>query len=972
MQKPRGVRLAFCDLRQPSAPLLRLGAATAAVAAVMAMGQGTAVAAPSDSADKSGTSAGGGTDSAPASGTTGGGSTQTADAGKASDSQDTVPAAPPTGSSGAADAGDPTADDEPGATTGEPTATADADAEEASDSSAAAADPTTSAAVDTAVTDTHPTSAEQSRAGTDDHSGHPSSTPTNTVDRPTGPAVADSDVADTETDAKPAPVSVATFAAPADSVAVRLETTETTTARTAATAVTAVNAAPAAPRVTVKGIVTDLLTWIGLAPLAKDLPVPDAPVPAIIQSLWLGVRELQYIFNNQRPSAAPTTSGQGLDGVVTGSLNASDYDDATLTYTVVSGPGRGKVVVDALGNFTYTPDAATAAGGGTDRFTVAVDDNHVHGLLGILDLFGPVTKTITLSVEPTGVAATRSGALSALNLSDLQGRNDLAIGTGADGAVNVIDGTFTNTLVFSAADATAVINAAAQLLGASAGFASEDEIVTQTAGRTDGAGTVETFYRLNESVAGLAVLGGDVILVVGENGAVTGLFSHYVTLPDGVDLTADAAVDDESEARLIASAAYLLDATAATPDQAALTGFVAASTFQDDLVIYALDSDVAPALAWRVKVIVTKSGAAESGSGGVDTGATVYLYANGSKAGQVIVQVSNLDAVATTGVVTDSLGRQRTITYRTSTVWFIFTSYSLIDDVRNVTAYKTNYSWFGFGGPMLPGSVVQRGSGGWDTAAISAYANAEAVFDYYQTVLGLKSFDGKGAAVKVSLDYNPTSLFAAAYNNAYWDSTIKQFVFGNGSNLGAAEDVVGHEYTHAVVSSILGGSALGTGEAGALNEAFADILGSLIENKTGSARWLIGEDSTFPGGAVRNLADPSSINTAYGAYRVNYANRYTGSGDDGGEHINSTIFSYAAYKMMTGAATSAITSVQWAELFYRAIYRLSASAKFVDGRAAVLSAAGAMNFTGAQQAAIAAAFDSVGINAATTTSTIAV
>ena len=55
-----------------------------------------------------------------------------------------------------------------------------------------------------------------------------------------------------------------------------------------------------------------------------------------------------------------------------------------------------------------------------------------------------------------------------------------------------------------------------------------------------------------------------------------------------------------------------------------------------------------------------------------------------------------------TGVVADSLGRQRTITYRTTTVWFIFTSYSLVDDVRNITAYKTDYSWFGFGGPALP------------------------------------------------------------------------------------------------------------------------------------------------------------------------------------------------------------------------------------------------------------------------------
>ncbi len=354
------------------------------------MGQGTAIAAPSDSADTSGTSASGGTDPA---GTTGAASTQTADSGKAADPGDTAQSAPPAQSSDAADANDPDADDENGPTTGEPTPTAEAAAApEAPDHTGATADPTTSETADSLVMapDDHPTNVEQSRAD------HPvSSTRTESAGRSTGTATT-SDAADPSTDTNAAPVRAATAEVSADTVAVRTEGAETAAAAAPGVAVTAVRAAPAAPRVTVKGIVTDLLTWIGMGPLAKDLPVPDAPVGTLIESLWLGVRELQHLFNNQRPSADPTTSGQGLDGVVAGSLNASDYDDATLTYTVVSGPGHGKVVVDALGNFTYTPDAATAAGGGTDRFTIAVDDNQVHGLLGIFDLLGPVTTTITL------------------------------------------------------------------------------------------------------------------------------------------------------------------------------------------------------------------------------------------------------------------------------------------------------------------------------------------------------------------------------------------------------------------------------------------------------------------------------------------------------------------------------------------------------------------------------------------------
>jgi len=939
------------------APLVRVGVATAGVAAVVALGQGTAVATPADPADTSGTAS---------SGNESAGTASSAATGKSADPEAGQPSVAATASPGAASDAD--AADDLGSATDEPTATAEPTTE---DKSADKADVSIGS---TASADSEKPASNG--AGQDgeavQHTGHTAAaTPSVAAARPTDTTSAAADTTDPVASTRTVSVTATTSAAApevAEIVAVHSDTSTTSVAT--------LSAAPAAPRVTVKSMVTDVLTWIGLAPLANDLPIPDTPVSAMIQSLWLGVREVQYYFNNQRPTAAPTLSGQGLGGTIAGDLNATDYDDATLTYNVASGPRHGTVTVDAQGNFIYTPNTAVAVGGGTDTFTLSVDDNggnpaHIHGLLGLLGLAGPVTKTITVSVDPTGVAATQGAGLAALNLTDLQARTDLSVGSSAGGAVTNIDGTFTNALVFNAADAAVVLNAAAKMLGASKDFASQDAIVTQTAAATATA-AAETFYRLSESVDGLAVLGGDVILAVGQNGAVTGLFSHYVTLPGGVDLTADDVVDEEAEARLYASTAYLTETAAAAPDPQTLAGFIAGTKFQDDLVVYALDSSVAPALAWRVKVIVTKPIGAETDTG-VDSGATVYLYANGSKAGQVIVQVANLDAAATAGTVTDALGKQRSITYRSTTFFFFFNSYSLIDDVRNITTYQTDYSWFGFGGPSLPGSVVQKGSSGWDPSAISAFANTEAVYDFYKSTLGLTSFDGKGAPVKVSINYNPTALlFTAVYNNAYWDPSIKQFVIGNGGTLGNAEDVLGHEYTHAVVSSILGGSALSTGESGSLNEALADILGNLAEGKTDSGRWLLGEDSTFPGGVVRNLSNPSAVTTAYGAYRTNYANRYTGTGDDGGEHVNSTIFSYAAYKFMTDPSTSAVTQAQWAELFYRTIYRLSGSAKFVDARAAVLSSASALGFTAAQQAAMSAAFDSVGITASTTASTIAV
>ena len=65
--------------------------------------------------------------------------------------------------------------------------------------------------------------------------------------------------------------------------------------------------------------------------------------------------------------------------------------------------------------------------------------------------------------------------------------------------------------------------------------------------------------------------------------------------------------------------------------------------------------------------------------------------------------------------------------------------------------------------------------------------------------------------------------------------------------------------------------------------------------------------------------------------------------------------------MMNDAATVDIADQTWATVFHSSIGRLSASAKFVDGRAAVLSSALAQGLTLAQRVAIANAFDSVEI-----------
>ncbi len=694
----------------------------------------------------------------------------------------------------------------------------------------------------------------------------------------------------------------------------------------------------AARPVTVDSIVTDLLTWVGLGPAAHGLPLPATPVSALVESLWLAVRQVQYVLNNQRPTADVTVSGPGPDGVVTGALNAVDYDDLSLTYTVTAAPTNGRVVLDASGGFTYTPSLP----GRADQFTVTVDDTvgnpvHVHGLLGLLGITGPTEVVVRIAGAPTA---------NPVQLAELRTRDGVTVGVTDGGAVRVIEGRFTDQVVSGAADAAAVLNGLAPLLGAAPGFAAAADIDTDRAGVGPG---VENFYHYTETLGDVTVLGSDIILVTDADGLVTSLFNNYVGLGAAFDVTPDEGVDEHDEVSLLAGAAYL----GADADGEALQTFLAQTDVTTALVVYALDQQADPELAWQVVVRFPDAG-------DLSPSAVTYVVdADGGDAGSIIVTVTSGQGASVDSVATDWLGESRSITVDRG--GWLFPSYTMVDDTRNITTYTTSYLFF-VGGPVLPGRVVKRGWLGWNRGAVSAHANAAVVYDFYEDVLGRTSFDGDGALVEVSIRYNPINTYRAfGYANAFWDPTRQQFAFGDAGYLQASLDVVAHEFTHAVVSYVVGtgGSVLDYGESGALNEAYADILGLLVEGKSGADRWLIAEDSDY--GIIRNLADPTSVSSGLGPYRDHYDTRYTGTGDDGGEHVNSTIFGHAAYLMMTDAATAGVSDEAWARVFYHSLFRLGRSAVFADGRAAVLSAAAAQGFSVDQLDAIRSAFDDVGI-----------
>lgn len=177
-----------------------------------------------------------------------------------------------------------------------------------------------------------------------------------------------------------------------------------------------------------------------------------------------------------------------------------------------------------------------------------------------------------------------------------------------------------------------------------------------------------------------------------------------------------------------------------------------------------------------------------------------------------------------------------------------------------------------------------------DEAATDAHWGSEMTYDYFFNVHGRNSIDGKGFALKSYVHYSNK------YANAFWDG--QRMTFGDGDSTSANPtppftvfDIIGHEISHGLVTNT---ANLGTGEAGALNESFADIFGTLIEfyAKPTVANWVMG-DNLIP---IRNMANPKLDGNP---------NCYFGRNWDSATnetHRNSTVQSFWFYLLVKGGS----------------------------------------------------------------------
>lgn len=237
----------------------------------------------------------------------------------------------------------------------------------------------------------------------------------------------------------------------------------------------------------------------------------------------------------------------------------------------------------------------------------------------------------------------------------------------------------------------------------------------------------------------------------------------------------------------------------------------------------------------------------------------------------------------------------------------------------------------------LPGTLV-RSEGdpkSNDPAVNEAYGYAGTTYNFYKRLFGRNSLDDRGMTLISSVHLGQN------LNNAFW--TGEQMCYGDGDGrifirFTKSLDVVGHELTHGVVSHTC--NLEYRNESGALNEHLADVFGSLVKQwrrrqTTKKTDWLIGADIMGPETSAKSLRtfteDKAYENDPLlgtDPQPKHLKNKYKGTADNGGVHINSGIPNHAFYLVAMELGGKAWEKA--GRIWYKTMLKLTATSQFTD------------------------------------------
>lgn len=379
------------------------------------------------------------------------------------------------------------------------------------------------------------------------------------------------------------------------------------------------------------------------------------------------------------------------------------------------------------------------------------------------------------------------------------------------------------------------------------------------------------------------------------------------------------------------------------------------------------------------------------------TGADLREYFVDAHTGAVAFEYSDLQSQSAVGRATGVLGDSKKIS-----VTRFGGLFTLSDMLRppSIRTYDMK------GDPFRTTDVINRrvslaqsdigadADNSWQDGAIAdAHIYSGYTYDYYFKQFNRRGLDDANRRMQTlvhpvrrsdfSVHAERFPLFFA--NAAYYGDGVMVYGVGlppdvtSGSrswdHTSGALDIVAHEITHGVTEYT--SDLIYMNESGALNESFSDIMATGVEfffqpqgDGVLQADYLCAEDVVRgPRNGIRSLANPSAF-----GHPDHYANRFTGTSDNGGVHSNSGISNHAFYLAIEGGThrVSGLTvegvgsanRVLIETVFYRAFTQLLPSnATFAMARSATLQAARDLYGDGSPaERAITQAWDAVGVH----------
>ncbi len=472
--------------------------------------------------------------------------------------------------------------------------------------------------------------------------------------------------------------------------------------------------------------------------------------------------------------------------------------------------------------------------------------------------------------------------------------------------------------------------------------------------------TQRAHVRLEQRLGGIPVYGGDAVVHIGPDGRIESVANRMLRdtrVDTKPDLDADEAVE-------------LARWEKGYPEDVVADEFV-------QLVI--VPQGARAVLAYKVTLVLDEKRAAEIG---LDPAEPILLI--DAQTGDVIGESSDLHSgtvmASSTGQSLYS-GNVQLVGIKATTGWLTGTHW-MEDPVRKVMTMdmrgQTVDQWRFSSIDALWGDVVP------ERAAVDAHFGAERTHDYFLFNFGRNGIDGSGGPGTVGSVGGWSGIavrvhYGSSWNNAQWSNGAQEMRFGDGNGIRysplVSVDVVAHEWTHGVTAHTAG--LIYANESGAINEAVSDIFGAMVEFHTLGAAgdWLIGEDCFTPGMAgdsLRSMSNPRDA--ANNGFTVNddpdhYSDRYTGSDDNGGVHINSGIMNHMFFLLAVGGThrlggtVTGIGRARAAAIVYESLIGyFSSSETFDQARDDMIAAAKALYGVNSVEAtAVAQAWSAVGV-----------